>query len=100
MFYFEASRPDLNEGVELWQNTPGAVLLDVRTRLEYLSGHVPGSLSLPMEHLEQIQIDPSVPLFVYCRSGRRSEEAAQWLNQHGYNAMNVGGIIEYDGPLE
>ncbi|WP_395149988.1 rhodanese-like domain-containing protein [uncultured Allofournierella sp.] len=100
MIQFFNSVPDLNAGVELWRQSHGGVLLDVRTRAEYLSGHVPGSINLPLEQLHTIQISKNVPLFVYCRSGRRSQEAADWLTANGYKATNVGGIIEYDGTLE
>ena len=36
---------DINEGVELFRSTPGALLLDVRTAQEYAGGHIPGSES-------------------------------------------------------
>ena len=90
----------LEEGLAEAEKMEDAVLLDVRTRAEYLSGHVPGSINLPLEQLHTIQISKNVPLFVYCRSGRRSQEAADWLTANGYKATNVGGIIEYDGTLE
>ncbi len=100
MFSLFEHRPDVNEGVKRWQQTPGAVLLDVRTPEEYAQGHIPGGVNLPLDRLEEITLDKQAPLFVYCRSGRRSGEAALWLQSHGYEAVNVGGVLEYQGPLE
>lgn len=100
MFQFFEKRPDLNEGVRMWKETPGSVLLDVRTREEFIDGHVPGSVNLPLERLMEIDIPKETPIFVYCHSGSRSGQAAMWLNRQGYQATNVGGIIEYHGALE
>lgn len=100
MFQFFEKRPDLNEGVQMWKDTPGSVLLDVRTREEFIDGHVPGSINLPLEQLAEIDIPKQTPLFVYCHSGNRSGQAAAWLVRQGYTATNVGGIIEYSGILE
>lgn len=100
MFQFFEKRPDLNEGVRMWQQIPGSILLDVRTREEFIDGHVPGSVNLPLEQLMEIDIPKETPLFVYCHSGSRSGQAAEWLKRQGYQATNVGGIIEYCGALE
>ena len=40
---------DINEGVELFRSTPGALLLDVRTAQEYAGGHIPGSVNIPLQ---------------------------------------------------
>lgn len=92
--------PSLEKGLEEWKNTPGAALLDVRTREEYAGGHVPGSVNLPLDEVEGIREDPGTPLFVYCRSGARSQRACDWLAGHGYRAVNIGGVMGYQGPLE
>ena len=70
-------RPDINEGLVQFERTPGAVLLDVRTRQEYAQGHLPGSRNVPLDELEQAELpDRDAPLFVYCLSGGRSARAA------------------------
>ena len=38
---------DINKGVEEWQATENAVLLDVRSASEYQQGHIPGSINTP-----------------------------------------------------
>lgn len=89
-----------------WKNAappPNAVLLDVRTREEYASGHVPGSVNLPLDQISQIEktgAGKESPLFVYCHSGARRGSACAWLSRQGYQAENLGGITAYRGPLE
>ncbi|HIS57073.1 MAG TPA: rhodanese-like domain-containing protein [Candidatus Fimimorpha excrementavium] len=87
------------KGIEQFQNTPGAVLLDVRTREEYNERHVPGSVNLPLSELEQISYAKTTPLFVYCHSGARSSQACRYLKQKGYQAENIGGIVSYRGAF-
>lgn len=95
--------PDMDEGVAEYQRTAGAVLLDVRTPVEYRGGHAEGSVNLPLSRLasiEELVKDRSTPLYVYCRSGSRSGRAAAYLKKVGYvNAKNIGGIIDYPGRV-
>ena len=96
--------PDINAGVEQFDATPQAVLLDVRTRPEYAAGRIPHSRNLPLDELsraaEEIP-DHSTPLFVYCLSGARSRQAAAMLQRMGYHSVtNIGGINGYRGVTE
>lgn len=97
-------KPDINEGVRLFEETKGAVLLDVRSPREYASGHISGSINLPLQDIDnaaQKVVSKAVPLFVYCLSGARSQQAAVRLHELGYvNVRNIGGIGHYDGQLE
>ena len=92
--------PSLEEGITLFRETPGALLLDVRSPQEFASGHVPGAQNLPVERIHTISCPKEAPLFVYCYSGARSGEACRWLAGNGYSATNIGGIGSYHGPLE
>lgn len=73
------------------------VLLDVRTQEEYEEIHIPGSLLIPLDKLEnnienEIK-DKSKTIYVYCRSGNRSVSAVKILNKLGYeNVYDLGGI--------
>lgn len=97
-------KPDINEGVRLFEETKDAVLLDVRSPREYASGHIPGSINLPLQDIDnatQKVISKEVPLFVYCLSGARSQQAAVRLHELGYvNVRSIGGIGLYNGQLE
>ena len=94
---------DINQGVEEYLATPGAVLLDVRTPGEYREGHIPGSVNVPLQTLDNVEevAEENTPLFVYCRSGNRSRQAVAMLKQMGYTqATNIGGIADYAGKVE
>lgn len=105
MGFFDFLRgPDMDAGVEQYRQTPGALLLDVRTPGEYAEGHVPGAKNLPLQSLEGIAaLSPAkdAPLYVYCRSGARSSQAASQLQRMGYTQVtNIGGIMNYRGKVE
>ncbi len=105
MRFFDFLRsPDINQGVTEWSNTPGAVLLDVRTRQEYQEGHIPGSKNVPLPMINKIAgvvQDKDTPLYVHCLSGARSRQAVAYLGQMGYtNIKNIGGISAYRGKVE
>ncbi|WP_245777489.1 rhodanese-like domain-containing protein [Lentzea xinjiangensis] len=84
----------------------GAVLLDVREQDEWDAGHAPGALHIPMSEiaarLEEVPND--VQLYVVCRAGGRSARVTQYLNQNGWEAVNVeGGMQHWEAagrPLE
>ncbi|WP_346670721.1 rhodanese-like domain-containing protein [Faecalicoccus acidiformans] len=97
-------RIDIDAGVEVYQMTKNAVLIDVRTKEEYDQGHIPNSINLPLSELDQILKevpDKNTPLFVYCQSGSRSARAAKSMKKAGYSDVtNIGGILYYHGPIE
>lgn len=95
--------PDINDGVQQYNKTDNAVLLDVRTKEEYSDGHVEGSVNVPLDSLsavESVVKDKAAPLFVYCFSGARSGQAVSILKRMGYNDVtNIGGISAYRGKV-
>ncbi len=103
-FFDFLKQPDVNQGVADYHNTPGAVLLDVRTPQEYSEGHIPGSKNVPLQTLDKVRSvveNKDAELFVYCYSGARSKQAAAALGQMGYtNVRNIGGIAAYHGKVE
>ena len=105
MGFFDFFRqPDVNQGVKDYQNTPGAILLDVRTPQEYREGHIPGSKNVPLQAIDKVVSvveNKDAALFVYCYSGARSRQAASLLQHMGYsNVNNIGGIAAYHGKVE
>ena len=48
LFSLFGHQPSFAEGIEKAQQTPGSMLLDVRTKEEYEAGHVPGSVLCPL----------------------------------------------------
>ena len=83
---------DINQGVAQFQQTSNAMLVDVRTPEEYRDGHIPGSINVPLQQIEDIDLevsDMSTPLFVYCRSGARSRQATAMLQEMGMKKSTI-----------
>ena len=95
--------PDINQGLKQFEETPGAVLLDVRSPGEYRQGRLPGSQNLPLQAIDcigQLAAGKGTPLFVSCHSGARSRQAAMRLRQMGYSAVwDIGGLLGYRGKV-
>jgi rhodanese-related sulfurtransferase len=71
-----------------------AQLVDVRELSEWNAGHIAGALHLPLSELERAKTLPAVlkkdqPVYLYCRSGRRSAVAAGILKKQGYDARSL-----------
>lgn len=75
----------------------GAVLLDVRTPAEFSSGHVEGAKHIPVAELKTRieELDAETPVVVYCRSGRRSHQAAVVLQARGFAVANMGSLSDW-----
>ncbi|MEN2982113.1 MAG: rhodanese-like domain-containing protein [Thermus sp.] len=75
----------------------GIVVVDVRTPAEFAQGHVPGAINLPVEAIAQWadRLPKDKPVYLYCRSGNRSRQAAEYLKKKGYtNLYHVeGGVL-------
>ena len=89
---------------EMMQADDGHVIVDVRRQDEYDSGHIPDAILIPNESIgtEQPKELPDLDqiILVYCRSGRRSAEAAQKLADMGYTQIyEFGGIIDWTGEV-
>lgn len=78
-------------------------LLDVRTPQEYAEGHIDGAFNINIQSDDfqqraEKELSKDSTILVYCRSGRRSMEAAEMLTKLGYKVVNLkGGIIEWKG---
>ena len=76
-----------------------AVLLDVRENEEVAAGRVKGALVFPKSRLGTADwekftasLKKDKPIYVYCRSGRRSEEVVGELRKLGFKAESAGGL--------
>ena len=82
------------------------ILLDVRHEEEFAEGHIPGAILLSNEKITPEKTgtllkDKQQQIYVYCRSGRRSMDAAGKLSALGYEKVtNIGGILDYKGTQE
>lgn len=79
----------------------GVQLVDVRTELEYEDGTLEGAVNI--DYLQThfidnalVQLDVSRPVYVFCRSGHRSANAAKLLIKQGFTVVNLeGGYIAW-----
>ncbi|MGI6753963.1 MAG: rhodanese-like domain-containing protein [Eubacteriales bacterium] len=89
----EAAKARIDSGDEV-------IVVDVRTEKEYAAGHIEGAILIPNETItdkrpEQLP-DLDAEILIYCRSGRRSAEAAKKLIAMGYKRVyDFGGIIDW-----
>lgn len=81
-----------------------AFILDVRTQQEVDEGYIPGAKNFDIykgqEFVDEIdKLDKSKNYYVYCRSGKRSAQACNIMDQKGFNnTYNLaGGFSEWEG---
>ena len=94
----------MDEAVNMMARETGYIILDVRRPDEYATGHIPKAINVANESIGTAEI-PELPdknqlIMVYCRSGRRSKEAAENLVKLGYtNIVEFGGILDWKGEI-
>ncbi len=75
-------------------------LLDVREVDEYVGGHIEGAMNAPLSSLNETELPypKDEPIYVICRSGNRSAQAAQLLKERGYTEVYdvSGGMIAWE----
>ena len=95
----------MDEAVDMMAQESDYIILDVRRPDEFAAGHIPNAINVPNETIGTDEI-PELPnkdqlIMVYCRSGRRSKEAAEKLVKLGYtNIVEFGGILDWKGEIE
>jgi phage shock protein E len=92
-------------GERFEQEKHNYVFVDVRTDEEYVAAHVEGSIHIPYDEMEE-RYHELLPhqeqnILLICRSGMRSQVAANKLAEHGFNKLfNLeGGLLEWTGRL-
>jgi phage shock protein E len=81
----------------------GAIILDVRSKGEYASGHIKGSINISVDqlgnHLDKLK-DKNKTIITCCASGMRSASAKSMLSAKGYTKVyNGGGWMSLRGKL-
>ena len=71
----------------------GAIILDVRSKAEYQSGHIKGSINIPVDTLNNNlnKLKKDKPIITCCASGIRSASAKSILKANGYTQVYNGG---------
>jgi phage shock protein E len=67
------------------------IVIDVRSTAEYAAGHIAGAINIPHDQLanraSDLPRDRGLDIALYCRSGKRSAMAIQWLALQGYRRL-------------
>lgn len=83
-----------------FRNKKVTVLIDVRSRLEFFFGHMPGAVCIPVTKLNAAGLEGrgiarDADILVYCASGSRSAVAVHAMKQAGYTrVMDGGGLAD------
>lgn len=97
---------DFAEAKRILDAEPSCIIVDVREEEEYITGHAVGALLFPVDEINDVSAmmlmpDKNRPYILYCRSGRRSAEAALKLDELGYTQLyDVGSLIGWPYGLE
>ena len=90
----------------LLDTLPGRILIDVREEEEYITGHAVDAVLLPVDEITEKSAAEVIPTkdtdaLLYCRSGYRSNLAAQKLEALGYTRIyDIGSLIGWPYGLE
>ncbi|MDK8643013.1 sulfurtransferase TusA family protein [Niallia taxi] len=92
------SNEELEKKIEGNKNT---VIIDVRENAEFAFNHIPNAISIPLGELENKldDLNKNDEIYIVCRTGNRSDLAAQKLTENGFNNVtNVEhGMIQWNG---
>lgn len=86
----------LNEGKEL-------NIIDVREVDEVAEGMIPGAIHIPLKAIpaRYLELDNEKEYIMVCRSGARSSQAVRFLEEEGFDAVNMkGGMMSWKGKTE
>lgn len=88
------------EAKKMMDERTDIIILDVRTEDEFNEGHIEGAILIPdyeiAEKADELLKDKNATILIYCRSGRRSDLAAQILSDLDYTEIyDFGGIIDW-----
>ena len=73
------------------------VLVDIREKLLYSYGTIPGAINIPLDDIRRLyQLPKDRDIYVFCQAGEISQEIAELLCDAGYNACHLaGGYRDY-----
>lgn len=95
---------NMDTAQKMFEEEGDYIILDVRHADEYADGHIKGAINIDNDviganKLEELP-DKEQTIYVYCRSGNRSKQAAKKLVSLGYtDVIEIGGIIDWKGDI-
>jgi rhodanese-related sulfurtransferase len=103
---FKVENISAEEAKDLVDKDKSIIVLDVRTKSEYMSGHIPGAKLVPLNQLpneiEELNDLKEKPVLVYCATGRRSLMAIKILIQNDFSNIRHlnNGISSWNYDLK
>ena len=98
---------DQSTWISQFQSDENALILDVRTPEEFEISRIPNSKNIdfynPQNFMLEIEkLNKSESYYVYCRTGVRSANSCQLMNELGFDKVYnlLGGIVEWKGELD
>ncbi len=87
---------DLTDPREVWAHRNEVQILDLRESFDFCDSAIEGSVNVTVGNLlgGLVELDPSLPVVLVCRSGDQSEIAALMLQVRGLDAHHVDGGLE------
>ena len=79
--------------IELLAIYKNVSVIDVREHDEYVSGHIPGAVHIPLSTIpvRQNEIDKTVTQYLISEAGGRSAQAGKFLEDQGFDVVNIAG---------
>ncbi|MGC6769221.1 rhodanese-like domain-containing protein [Enterococcus sp. LJL128] len=75
-------------------------ILDVREKSEFIGGHIPGAVNVPLSKIRQYKTKNTHGVYVICQSGIRSKQAVKMLEKKNIEAVHVkGGMNRWQGEI-
>lgn len=96
----------VNEAVNAAHTSPDALLIDCRTKAEFLHGHVAGAVNIPIDKITEDRILRRIPdkekyLYIVGSYNNKPEKAVKLFKKLGYkNAIFGGNMEEHYGLLK
>ncbi|EDZ61194.1 putative periplasmic rhodanese-like sulfurtransferase [Sulfurimonas gotlandica GD1] len=80
----------------------GAIIVDVRTREEFIQKHIDGAINLPIEAIMKgsINLPKDKELVLYCRTGSRSSVSAKVLREKGWTVYDVATQDDWEREIK
>ena len=98
---------DQSTWISQFHSDENAVILDVRTPEEFETSRIPNSKNIdfynPQNFMLEIEkLDRDKSYYVYCRTGVRSANSCQLMNELGFDKVYnlLGGIVEWKGEID
>jgi len=82
-------------------NREGAVVLDIRDKKDFKSGHMSGAINIPFtdlaKRLGELEPHKDKPVVLVCKTGTTVSMASKMLREKGFNAVRLaGGMMEWN----